>query len=75
MFPLLYFRDERSEKCAFAVVGLQKSLKAVFRITVNLEDILLYTGLFPVESVSWILLSAGAKLEPRSGLRGESYLF
>jgi len=29
---------------------------------------LLYPSLMPVESVSWMLLSAGAKLEPRSGL-------
>jgi len=32
---------------------------------------LLYPGLIPVEGVSWMLLSAGAKLEPRPGLGGE----
>jgi hypothetical protein len=32
---------------------------------------MLYPGLVPVESVSWMLLSEGAKLEPRSGLGGE----
>jgi hypothetical protein len=35
---------------------------------------LLYTGLIPVESVSWMLLSSGAKLEPQSGLGGEGCL-
>ena len=29
----------------------------------------------PVENVSWMLLSGGAKLEPRSGLGGEGSLF
>jgi hypothetical protein len=32
---------------------------------------LLYPGLIPVDSVSWMLLSSGAKLEPRSGLGDE----
>jgi hypothetical protein len=36
---------------------------------------LLYSGLLPVESVSWLFLSAGAKLEPRSGLGVEGCLF
>ena len=29
----------------------------------------------PVENVSWMLLSGGAKLEPRSGLEGDGSLF
>jgi len=37
-------------------------------------DSLLYPGLIPVASVSWMLLSAGAKLEPRSGLGGKGCL-
>ena len=39
-----------------------------------LDNPCLYPGLIPVESVSWMLLSAGAKLEPRSGLGGEGCL-
>jgi len=39
-------------------------------VTDFIRDSMLYPGLIPVESVSWILLSAGAKLEPRSGLGG-----
>jgi hypothetical protein len=35
---------------------------------------MLYTGQLPVESVSWILLSAGAELVPRSGDGGEGSL-
>jgi len=35
---------------------------------------MLYPGLIPVESVSWMLLSAGAKLETRSGLGVEGCL-
>jgi hypothetical protein len=35
---------------------------------------MLYPGLVPVENVSWMLLSKGAKLEPRLGLGGERLL-
>jgi len=35
---------------------------------------LLYPGLIPVKSVSYMLLSVGAKREPRSGLEGEGCL-
>jgi hypothetical protein len=38
------------------------------------QEEMLYPGLILVESVSWMLLSVGAKLEPRSGLEGEGYL-
>jgi hypothetical protein len=37
-------------------------------------DTLLYPCLVPVENVSWMLLSEGAKLEPRLGLGGERLL-
>jgi len=47
------------------------------RVVIFLDKLikfLVYPDLIPVKNVSWMLLSAGVKLEPRSGLRGEGCL-